>query len=66
MWILIAEPYSAATAEQRKENLNRINKMAHAVFRKGHIPMVGLNAALPLFGEDSSDLQRYQDIMQVS
>jgi hypothetical protein len=66
MWILISGPYSAATEEERKKNLDKINEAALAVFRKGHIPVVGLNAALPLFGEDSSEQECYEDIMKMS
>jgi len=66
MRILIAGPYSATTTEKRRQNLNAINKAALAVFRKGHIPIVGLNVALPVIGKDSSERQQYDDIMRIS
>jgi len=66
MWILIAGPYSAPTAEQRKQNLQALNAAALQVFRKGHIPIVGVNAALPLVGEDTGDPDCYDDMMRIS
>lgn len=44
--IAIAGPYSAPTAKQRQANLDRLNQAAVAVLHKGHIPMIGVNAAL--------------------
>jgi hypothetical protein len=50
MWIMIAGPYSSndATPEGRARNLAALNRVALAVFDRGHVPVIGLNLALPL------------------
>jgi len=59
-WIMIAGPYrSGAPSEaQRRENLRRMNAAAVDVFRKGHVPIIGVNLALPIIeqaGESAHD-----------
>jgi hypothetical protein len=63
---MIAGPYSAPTADQRKQNLDALNCAALAVLRKGHIPIVGVNAALPLIGEDCCSPSSYETMMRMS
>ena len=46
--IMVAGPYSASTAEQRAANLQAMNAAAAEVRRRGHIPIIGVNAALPV------------------
>jgi hypothetical protein len=46
--IMVAGPYSAATAEERAANLQAMNAAAVEVRRRGHIPVIGVNAALPV------------------
>lgn len=46
--VMVAGPYSAPTAEGRAANLRRMNDAAAAVARRGHIPVIGVNAALPV------------------
>jgi len=46
--IIVAGPYSAPTAEGRAANLAAMNRAAAAVARLGHIPVIGVNAALSL------------------
>ena len=50
MWIMVSGPYSsgAATAEERERNLRALHEAALAVLRLGHVPVVGVSAALPL------------------
>lgn len=60
LWVMIAGPYGSGTKtpEEKKANLAKLNQTALAVFRKGYIPVVGVNNALPLIvvaGEDGSD-----------
>jgi hypothetical protein len=52
MWIMIAGPYlSGAKSEaEREQNLLRLNSAAAEVFRRGHVPIVGVNLALPIIG----------------
>jgi len=49
-WIMIAGPYSSggASSEQRVQNLRALNKIALLVLRKGHVPIIGVNLALPM------------------
>jgi hypothetical protein len=46
--VMVAGLYSAPTAEGRAANLRRMNAAAAAVARLGHIPVIGVNAALPV------------------
>ncbi len=56
MLIAVAGPYSAETEEQKAINLKAMNTAAAAVYKKGHIPVIGVNASLlvadELPGED--------------
>lgn len=46
MVIGVAGPYSHDTEEGRKKNHETLNQAAAAVFERGHIPVIGVNAAL--------------------
>jgi len=46
--IAVAGPYSAATAGERQSNLDAMNRAAADLVRRGHIPVIGVNAALPV------------------
>ncbi|MBE2217760.1 MAG: hypothetical protein IAE90_06140 [Ignavibacteria bacterium] len=48
MLIAVAGPYSANTEEQKQSNLDAMNAAAAQVYLKGHIPVIGVNAALPV------------------
>ncbi len=48
MIIGVAGPYSAPTEEQRQKNLDAMNNAAARLLEKGHIPLIGINAALPV------------------
>lgn len=65
MLIMVAGPYSAETREQRQENLDAMNRAAAAVLAKGHIPVIGVNAALPVVEQAKPD-NPYQAIMDIS
>jgi hypothetical protein len=45
---MVAGPNSAPTAEGRAANLRRMNEAAVAVAERGHVPVIGVNAALPV------------------
>ncbi|OSZ81702.1 hypothetical protein CAP35_00080 [Chitinophagaceae bacterium IBVUCB1] len=65
MIIGVAGPYSADTEAQRQANLNRLNEAAAILLAKGHIPLIGINAALPVV--DAAHVpDRYQAIMDIS
>jgi hypothetical protein len=57
MWIMIAGPYrtGAHSAAERQHHLDALNRAALEVFRKGHVPMIGVNAALPLIEAAGAD-----------
>jgi hypothetical protein len=47
MWIMIGGPYvtGAKSAADRAANLACMNEAALAVWRKGHVPIIGVNLA---------------------
>jgi hypothetical protein len=63
MWIMIAGPYSSggADAAQRAANLRALNEAAVAVLRRGHVPVIGVNMALPMI--EAAGPQSYDAIM---
>lgn len=63
MWIMIAGPYGtgASNAEQRADNSRELNRAALEVFRKGHVPVVGVNNAVPLI--EGAGPGSYDEIM---
>ena len=65
MWIMIAGPYStgARTETERAANLRRLNEAALAVFRKGHVPVIGVNAALPVIAAAGASAAAQDEIM---
>ena len=65
MIIGVAGPYSADTAEQRQKNLDAMNIAAAKLLEKGHIPLIGINAALPVVIK-SDTVDRYKAIMDIS
>ena len=50
MWIMIAGPYKtgAKTPAELEANLLALNRAAYQVFLKGHVPIIGVNLALPV------------------
>jgi hypothetical protein len=65
MIIGVAGPYSADTAEQRQRNLDAMNFAAAKVLEKGHISIIGVNAALPIV-EKANIENTYKAIMDIS
>ena len=63
MWIMVAGPYSAGAADAtaRAANLRALNAAALAVWRKGHVPIIGVNLALPIIEAAGPD--HYDAIM---
>ena len=66
MLIAVAGPYSADSPEQRQRNLDLINEAAASVFKLGHIPVIGVNAALPVVECLGPDTDHYEAIMSIS
>ena len=50
MWIMVVGPYTTggADAATRTERLAALNRAALALFRRGHVPVIGVNMALPV------------------
>lgn len=57
MWIMVGGPYGtgAKTAAERAANLARMNEAALAVWRRGHVPIIGVNLALPIVAAAGGD-----------
>jgi hypothetical protein len=63
MWIMVSGPYTAggADARQRAANLREMNLAALAVFRAGHVPIIGVNLALPVI--EAAGASSFDEIM---
>jgi diadenosine tetraphosphate (Ap4A) HIT family hydrolase len=64
LWIMVAGPYSsgAADAAARAANLAAMNRAALALARAGHVPVIGVNAALPLI-ELAAEPSAFDELM---
>ncbi len=51
----------AALEEDRAKNLRALNTAAYEVFKKGHVPIIGVNLALPII--DVAGKERYDELM---
>ena len=65
MLIAVAGPYSAETKEQMEKNLDAMNNAAAELYKKGHIPVIGMNNALPVVNR-LNNIERYNSIMEIS
>ena len=61
MLIAVAGPYSAPTEEEKAKNLEAMNIAAAEVYRKGHIPVIGVNASL--FVSDNLPAKPRRDVI---
>jgi hypothetical protein len=50
MWIMVSGPYTSGAADDaaRAENLAVMQRAALALWRAGHVPIIGVTNALPL------------------
>ncbi len=65
MIIGVAGRYSAPDEQQQKANLEILNEAAAKLLKLGHIPIIGLNAALPVVAvADVPD--KYKAVMDIS
>jgi hypothetical protein len=64
MWIMIAGPYRSGSSDPAvwADNLRKLNAAAYAVFQKGHVPIIGVNLALPVI--ECASPESYGEIMQ--
>jgi heme-degrading monooxygenase HmoA len=53
LWIMIAGPYRSGSTDPGTwaKNLGQMNAAALEVFRNGHVPLIGVNMALPVIGK---------------
>ena len=65
MIIGVAGPYSAPTEEKCKSNLDAMNAAAALLLERGHIPVIGMNAAIPVL-EKANITDRYRATMDIS
>ena len=63
MWIMIAGPYTsgANSDAERQANLDAMNEAALEVLEKGHVPIIGVNLALPII--NVAGHEKFDDIM---
>jgi hypothetical protein len=63
LWIMVAGPYSAGARSEaeRVENLRALNRVAYEVLRRGHVPIIGVNLALPII--EAAGAETYDQIM---
>ena len=62
---MVGGPYGtgAKSAADRAANLARMNDAALALWRKGHVPVIGVNMALPLLAAAGGDEAAEAEIM---
>ena len=60
---MIAGPYTAGSSdpEQWNRNHQELNQYAYEVFQKGHIPVIGVNVALPIIETVGDD--KFKELM---
>lgn len=63
MWIMVSGPYTSGAADEadRSANLRRMNEAAVALLRAGHVPVIGVNMALPMIA--AAGAERFDEIM---
>ena len=63
MWIMVSGPYTtgAAKTEERAANLRVMNLAAYELLRRGHVPVIGVNLALPIIWAVGPE--RFDEIM---
>lgn len=63
LWIMISGPYTSggASTEQRAANLLAMNEAAREVLSRGHIPIIGVNMALPII--EAAGPESFTEIM---
>lgn len=65
MLIAVAGPYTAGTEKEKEINLRAMNIAAAEVYRKGHIPVIGVNASL-FVADELTEQDRKKVISDIS
>ena len=65
MWIMLAGPYASggADAATRAARLAALNDAALAVFRHGHVPVIGVNMALSVIAAAGDMRDAFDEVM---
>src|SRR5829696_4696845 len=67
MWIMIAGPYrsggGATDPAIGAANLRKLNEAAVTLHRAGHVPIIGVNMALPMIEAAGGTQAAYDEIM---
>jgi len=65
MWIMVAGPYRSGTVDPvvRSANLHKLNEAAVALFRAGHVPIIGVNMVLPMISAAGGSEADYGELM---
>lgn len=63
MYIMIAGPYTSGSKDKNKwkQNHEKMNKFAYEVYLKGHIPVIGVNSALPII--ETVGIDKFEELM---
>ena len=63
MWIMVAGPYRSGSSDPAvwAQNLRTLNRSALAILEKGHVPIIGVNLALPVI--ETAGQESYGQIM---
>lgn len=65
MWIMVAGPYRSGSSDPARwaANLNKLNEAAVALLRAGHVPIIGVNMALPMIAVAGGSDAAHAEIM---
>lgn len=63
MWVMVSGPYMSGTKDEagRAANLSAMNQAALEVWKRGHVPVIGVNNALPVIG--AAGREQFEAIM---
>jgi nucleoside 2-deoxyribosyltransferase len=62
--VMISGPVSSGSAEEEERNRAELNRIAAEVLKRGHVPLVGLNAARPVV-ELATVEDPYESVMRI-
>lgn len=63
LWIMVAAPYTSGAANEadRARNLEAMNDAAWQLWQRGHVPVIGVNMALPVIA--AAGVEKFEEIM---
>jgi hypothetical protein len=64
MLVMVSGPVSGDDPEEEEKNRDELNRVAAEVFKRGHVPLVGLNAARPVV-EVAGVEDSYEAVMRI-